>query len=96
MVSLINASVEDFACACAARASTAGIGEINALLFSSIEDVLIIGAAKAGTAFNADRERSNDSLTDQLLVNEVCGSGLGSSEIPNAALRASPWKISLE
>jgi hypothetical protein len=60
LVSLINASVEDFSGACAARASTAGIGEINALLFSSIKDVLIIGAAEAGSTFDADRERSHD------------------------------------
>ena len=90
LVSLINASVEDFACACAAGASTAGIGEINALLFSSIEDVLIIGAAEAGSTFDVDRERSHDASRDQTLFNEIEQHGLRSSEIPNAERQDQP------
>jgi hypothetical protein len=96
LVSLINASVENFSRACAARTSTTGIGKVNTLLFRCVKDVLIIGTAKAGSTLDADRERSHVSITDQLLINEVYGRGLGSSEIPNPAPRASTWNISLE
>ena len=71
LISLINASFEDLASACAARTSSTGIGQINALLLGCIEDVLIIGATKAGSTLDADCERSHDSIRDQLLDNEV-------------------------
>jgi len=71
LVSLINASVENLAGTGTASTRTAGIGEVNALLFSGIEDVLIIGTAEAGSTFDADRERSHDSVNDQPLANGV-------------------------
>ena len=61
LVGLINGAGSDFACASGTCACTAGVGKIDALLFSSIEDVLIIGAAEAGSTFDVDCERSHDS-----------------------------------
>ena len=43
LVGLINGAGSDFACASGTCACTAGVGKIDALLFSSIEDVLVIG-----------------------------------------------------
>ena len=42
LVGLINGAGSDFACASGTSACTAGVGKIDALLFSSIEDVLIV------------------------------------------------------
>ena len=42
LVGLINSACSDFACASGTSACTAGIGKIDTLLFSSIEDVLIV------------------------------------------------------
>ena len=42
LVRLINGACSDFACASGTSACTAGVRKIDALLFSSIEDVLIV------------------------------------------------------
>ena len=43
LVGLINSSRGDLACTGRAGTRTAGIRQVNALLFSGIEDVLIVG-----------------------------------------------------
>ena len=99
LVSLINASVENLAGTGTASTRTAGIGEVNALLFSGIEDVLIICAAKAGSTFDADLERSHEAVKALLLDNEICQGSLGSSEIPNPESSYQPgmkWRSRLD
>ena len=43
LVGLVNGASGDLAGAGGASASTAGVGEVDALLFSSVEDVLVVG-----------------------------------------------------
>ena len=43
LIALVNGASGDLAGAGGASASAAGIGEVDALLFSSIEDVLVVG-----------------------------------------------------
>ena len=43
LVGLVDGTGRDLACTGGASASAAGIGEVDALLFSGVEDVLIVG-----------------------------------------------------
>ena len=43
LIRLVHRTTCELACTCGAGPSTTGIGQVDALLFSSIKDVLIIG-----------------------------------------------------
>ena len=43
LVGLVDGASGDFACTGGAGAGAAGIGQVDALLFSGVEDVLIVG-----------------------------------------------------
>jgi hypothetical protein len=60
LILLIHAAHQELAGARAAGSSPAGVREVNALLFSGIEDVRIVSAAEGFAAFERDCEGGHD------------------------------------
>ena len=63
LVGLVNGASCDFASTGGAGAGAAGVGQVNALLFSGVEDVLIIGNLDGLVETFALADQSDRALT---------------------------------